>query len=292
MSDLKITKDALVASLFELSKAAQDAAAATVDFYKSATTEEALAASLQNVLEASDAVTAAVTQVSPPVKRPVMALKAETATIGSAAENGAVEAPEKKKRKKVEKDPNAPKKPLTMYFAYSFFHRDKIREERKKNDLPPLSATEVTEIVKKQWESISDDEKTKWQQKYQDELKDYQLKKEAYHSAKGSEDLSKLPAAGATLPSQTALDNVASIAAAALPVDIEVPSSQPLAPETAVVEEETVVAETQSQPESSPVKESKKDKKRSKDEDGSTKKEKKSKKSKKDKSDKSDKSDK
>ncbi|KAL7664460.1 HMG box domain-containing protein [[Candida] zeylanoides] len=288
MSDLKITKDALVASLFELSKAAQDAAAATVDFYKSATTEEALAASLQNVSEASDAVTAAVTQVSPSVKRPAKALKAES-TIGSAAENGTVEAPEKKKRKKVEKDPNAPKKPLTMYFAYSFFHRDKIREERKKNDLPPLSATEVTEIVKKQWESISDDEKTKWQQKYQDELKDYQLKKEAYHSAKSSEDLSKLPAPGATLPSQTALDNVASIAAAALPVDIEVPSSQPSAPETAVVEEETVVAETQSQPESSPIKESKKDKKRSKDEDGSSKKEKKSKKSKKDKSDKSDK---
>ena len=34
MSDLKTTKDTLVSTLFELSKAAQDAANAAIEFYK------------------------------------------------------------------------------------------------------------------------------------------------------------------------------------------------------------------------------------------------------------------
>ncbi|CAK7902596.1 transcriptional regulator Hmo1p [[Candida] anglica] len=227
MSDLKTAKDSLVASLFELSKAAQDAASATVEFYKSTLSEDSektLAATLKNVQDATSVVSEAV-QKAAPKKRvskkaaAAAAKNSEESTIDTAAtevpegvkstktkgkkkdENGTVSdeptesseasagalvVPEKKKRKKVEKDPNAPKKPLTMYFAYSFHHRDLIREDRKKKDLPALPSSELSELVKKQWENISPEEKQEWQQKYQNQLKDYQAKKEAYATEKAS----------------------------------------------------------------------------------------------------------
>lgn len=311
MSTLKTAKDALVASLFELSKAAEDAASATVDYFKNTTSEDALAVSLQNVLEASDAVTEAISKVSPksgttkkgkkskaidaaasvaaPIAAPasdVASAAAAVAAAGAASEENGVVVEEKKKRKKAERDPNAPKKPLTMYFAYSFHHRDLIREDRKKKELEPLSATEVTEIVKKQWESISDEEKNKWQRKYQAELKDYQVKKEAYNASK---EAGKLPSAGATLPSQGSpkatieepVPATPSKKAADVPVPVLTPFKEP--------------TEAKEPKEPKEPKESKKEsKKRSKDSDESSsiKKEKKSKKSKKDKSEKAEKSDK
>ena len=171
MSDIKTSKDALVSALFELSKAAQDAASATVNFYKVAhdsSNDEsltALASAINSVAPALELVNSEVSKESEAKTE-----EGEKPKGKKAARDGAA-APEKKKRK-VEKDPNAPKKPLHT--------RKTIREERKKNNEPPLSAVEMNELVKERWNSISAEEKSQWQKKYQNELKEYQKAKEAY----------------------------------------------------------------------------------------------------------------
>ena len=96
---------------FELSKAAQDAANAAIEFYKVASggSDHVSAEQLKAVSEALNTV----------------------ATLSSG--NGAkIEATESKKKRKQEKDPNAPKKPLTMFFQFSYDLRKKIGIERKK----------------------------------------------------------------------------------------------------------------------------------------------------------------
>lgn len=177
MTDIKTSKDALVSALFELSKAAQDAASATVNFYKVAhesSNDESLTALASAINSVAPALELANAETSNGAKQ-----EDEKPKGKKGAKDGA--APEKKK-KKVEKDPNAPKKPLTIYFAFSFHTRETIREERKKNDEPPLSAVEMNELVKERWNSISAEEKSQWQKKYQTELKEYQKAKEAYQA--------------------------------------------------------------------------------------------------------------
>lgn len=183
MSELKNAKDALVASLFELSKAAQDAATATVNFYKASSTENVngeslnnLASTLNNIASSTSAAVPGVEEASSPA--------ATSGAQGTTANGGEPQPEEKKKRKKVEKDPNAPKKPLTIYFAYSFYTRDQIRQERAKQGLAPLSASELNEIIKERWSSISPEEKAKWQSKYQNELQQYNVLKDAYKAGK------------------------------------------------------------------------------------------------------------
>lgn len=186
MSELKNAKDALVASLFELSKAAQDAATATVNFYKASSNENlngeslnSLASTLNNIATSTSAAVPEVEEASSPVASAGAASGALVATNG-----GETQPEEKKKRKKVEKDPNAPKKPLTIYFAYSFYTRDQIRQERAKQGLSPLSASELNEIIKERWSSISPEEKSKWQSKYQNELQQYNILRDAYKAGK------------------------------------------------------------------------------------------------------------
>lgn len=152
MTEFKSAKDALVASLFELSKAANDAAAAAVNFY--------------NLAEGADAAVD-LNELLPKDDTPVVA-KEEAAVT------------EKPKKKKAPKDPNAPKKPLTKFFAFSFHTREAIREERKKEGKPALSASDMSQIIKERYENMSDADKEYWEAKYKDELKSYQEKKEKY----------------------------------------------------------------------------------------------------------------
>ncbi|KAI5958878.1 HMO1 [Candida theae] len=161
MSELKASKDALIASLFELSKAASEAAKNAVDFYKVATggSEDITAEQLEAIQEATKAA----------------ADSASSVKHGLGA-NG-------QKRRKVERDPNAPKKPLTMFFAFSFHLRKLIAEERKKKGLPNLGAIDLNQLVKERWDNISDEEKAKWKHKYEDELKLYNAEKAKYEQS-------------------------------------------------------------------------------------------------------------
>lgn len=187
MSELKNAKDALVASLFELSKAAQDTATATVNFYKASSGEGLNGESLNNLASTLNNIANTTSAAVPEVENSSTPAGSAATAESSASEKGAAgnaQPEEKKKRKKVEKDPNAPKKPLTIYFAYSFYTRDQIRQERAKQGLTPLSAAELNEIIKERWSSISAEEKAKWQKKYQTELQEYNVLKDAYKAGK------------------------------------------------------------------------------------------------------------
>jgi len=61
---------------------------------------------------------------------------------------------EKKKRVKKEKDPNAPKRPLTAFFLFSTQARDKVRE-----DLDKPTPVEVNAEILRRWNAM--DEATK-----------------------------------------------------------------------------------------------------------------------------------
>ena len=91
-----------------------------------------------------------------------------------------VVAPVKPAKKKVERDPNAPKKPLTVFFAYSAYVRQALRQERQNAGLPPLSSTEITQDISKKWKELSDSEKEKWKKAYNVELESYQREKAKY----------------------------------------------------------------------------------------------------------------
>ena len=164
MSDLKASKDSLIASLFELSKAAQEAAKNAVDFYKVATggNEDITAEQLNGIQEA-------------------MRAAADTASGLKHGLDGAANGD--KKKRKVERDPNAPKKPLTMFFAFSFHLRKMIAEERKKKGLPNLGAIDLNQMVKERWDNITDEEKAKWKHKYEEEMKLYHAEKAKYEQS-------------------------------------------------------------------------------------------------------------
>lgn len=95
------------------------------------------------------------------------------------------EKPITKKKKRVT-DPNAPKKPLTVFFAYSAYIRQHIRDERAATGLPPLSSTEITQEISKKWKTLPDSEKEKWKKAYHTELEHYQIEKQKYLEAKAN----------------------------------------------------------------------------------------------------------
>ncbi|KAL6941478.1 hypothetical protein ACO0RG_002610 [Hanseniaspora osmophila] len=105
------------------------------------------------------------------------------ATAPSIAE--VVNEPKKEEvKKRASKDPFAPKKPLTVFFAYSAYIRDSLIEDRKKSNLPPYTSVEITQEISKRWKELSDEEKSKWKQAYMAELEHYQKRKAEYLEAK------------------------------------------------------------------------------------------------------------
>lgn len=202
MSEPAHLKNALVASLFELANAAQNTAAATVNlvnYYKSNdSTSSPSLNKLAETLATVNGSTTALSNAGETVGQAVATLaelpklkkskNSEDALIESIASELDASAKQNghptKKKPKVEKDPNAPKKPLTMYFAYSFDIREKLKEDRKRKGLEPLSAVAMNDIIKEKWASITAEEKEKWQKKYQQEYGEYQKLKDAYDATK------------------------------------------------------------------------------------------------------------
>lgn len=61
---------------------------------------------------------------------------------------------EKKKRVKKEKDPDAPKRPLTAFFLFSTNARDLVKREN-----PDSTPVEVNNEILRRWNSMDDPEK-------------------------------------------------------------------------------------------------------------------------------------
>jgi hypothetical protein len=60
----------------------------------------------------------------------------------------------KKKRQRKEKDPNAPKRPLTAYFLYATQARGLVKEAK-----PLATAKEINEEILNRWNTMDDKEK-------------------------------------------------------------------------------------------------------------------------------------
>lgn len=220
---LQQAKNALVASLFELSNAATNAAAATVDFYRQADLEGAesvgsllkdlsssisgaagsVALTLNNLINGSTA--------TPRKKVAKRAIEASERTYKSSAydssqsahevngtaelnaeddegkKNEGNEKAEKPKKRRVEKDPNAPKKPLTSYLRFNLQIRDSLRKERAENGQPTFPATELNKIIAEKWANLTNVDKTSLQQEYDKEFEKYKEALEKYKAEKLSD---------------------------------------------------------------------------------------------------------
>lgn len=189
--EFKSAKDHLVALLFELSKAAQDAAAAAVDFYRVAP-----ALVLAQTLALAVAPGQSPAQVAQALAQvevdPLLAHAGESAGAAESPQAASSKPAKKPRKKRADRDPNAPKKPLTIYFAYAYHTREQIRKERQENNLPPLIPGQLNELVKQRWQSIDASEKAFWQEKYADQLKHYKEEKEKYAGELASNGLANI----------------------------------------------------------------------------------------------------
>ncbi|AQZ11395.1 HMO1 (YDR174W) [Zygosaccharomyces parabailii] len=176
---LKSAKDSLVSSLFELSKCADQTASSIVEFYNAVGDDE------EEKIEAFTTLTEALQRLAGTTNQ-INGLSHDLINPAEDEKDALLGAPSpgKAPRKRAERDPNAPKKPLTVFFAYSAFVRQELRDSRQRAGLPPLSSTEITQEISKKWKELSDAEKEKWKQAYSVELEHYQLEKQKYLEAK------------------------------------------------------------------------------------------------------------
>lgn len=89
---------------------------------------------------------------------------------------GTIKGSSTKKRRKLLKDANAPRAPLTGYVRFLNDHRDKVRSEH-----PELPFHEITKILGQQWSNLPQDQKQQYldeaerdKERYMGELEDYQ----------------------------------------------------------------------------------------------------------------------
>lgn len=69
---------------------------------------------------------------------------------------------------KSQKDPNAPKRPLSTFFLFSQDERPKI-----KKDNPSLSVAEIAKLIGERWRSIPDDKKRHYEERARQEKERY-----------------------------------------------------------------------------------------------------------------------
>ena len=78
-------------------------------------------------------------------------------------------------KSKAPKDPNAPKKPLTAYFAWMNQNRSRIKEEN-----PGSSLGEIAKIAGKEWKEVDEEEKSELEATYKEEMEEYREKMKDY----------------------------------------------------------------------------------------------------------------
>ncbi|KAF5095713.1 hypothetical protein D0Z00_003036 [Geotrichum galactomycetum] len=168
---LKARKDALISSLFALSKAAQETANATIDFYGSLSGSESIPTNVLDLSSALGVITNSLNDTNPITE------KQEPSVTGSA-----------KKRAKRVIDPDAPKKPTTSYFSFAAEERGRVREERERDGLPPLSNAEMTLAIAGRWNALDEKGKEPWSKLYKAQMVQYQEELNNYLAKKGQKD--------------------------------------------------------------------------------------------------------
>ena len=181
----KLAKDSLVSSLFELSKAASHSASSILDFYHCIqdenydldqaflTLQQSLALLGQGTAQLEGVVGEYGDKIGFKIIDPSVEGKSALLEDGS-------------KKKKLKKDPFAPKKPLTIFFAYTAYIRDTIKQDRIDKGLPPLTQIELTKTISQMWRDLDEEQKEKWRLSYNHELEVYNKRKQEYLEAKKS----------------------------------------------------------------------------------------------------------
>lgn len=156
-TEYKLAKDALVASLFELSKAANEVSKNAIDFFNVSQLDANDGLELDHDGDDSTNAIAAIAE-------------ADAAAAAVAAD-----------KKKKFKDPNAPKKPLTTYILYSNDVRAQIQSEHK--DWPQ---TDIARVISKLWTDLDQQKKDEYKEIYEKDKARYLAEMVKYQEAKES----------------------------------------------------------------------------------------------------------
>ncbi|CAF1390073.1 unnamed protein product [Adineta steineri] len=81
---------------------------------------------------------------------------------------------------KSQKDPNAPKRPLSTFFLFSADERPKI-----KKDNPSLSVADIAKVIGERWRSIGEDRKKHYEERARTEKERYEREIAAYKQQGG-----------------------------------------------------------------------------------------------------------
>ncbi|KXT12394.1 hypothetical protein AC579_1714 [Pseudocercospora musae] len=119
-------------------------------------------------------------------------LHAVTTGTAEALANG--DPKKRQKRPYKQRDPNAPKRPLTAYFRYLKEVRPLIAAEV--HDHPPSDGTkagDISKIATERWKALGDARRKPYHQAYQSELAAYEAAVKEYKAAGGNVDAPKTP---------------------------------------------------------------------------------------------------
>lgn len=84
------------------------------------------------------------------------------------------------KPKRARRDPNMPKKPMTVFLAFSTDQRAVIRAERKAKGLSALASSQMAAEVTQMWADLPEERKDQYRQQYLERLAEYRTNKAAY----------------------------------------------------------------------------------------------------------------
>lgn len=167
-----------MSSLFSLSKAAQDASYAIVEFVNLVGSDKIEAAGLNDSLAA-------------PINAAAAALADAQAVKAAADSPTAVDAaaePKKRKRVTKVKDPNAPKRPLPAYLVFGNEVKREIRRTREANKEDPLTMSELNEMVHEKWTQLDPKHKKTLEDDHAKAVSKYNKLREAYEGKQASQE--------------------------------------------------------------------------------------------------------
>lgn len=200
-----------MSALSSLSKAAQETANATVDFYGSLQGSETLPANFLSLV-------ATLGSISKDIGGGVDDL------VNGAANGRAGRSSKGKPKKEI--DPDAPKKPTTSYFAFATEERKKIHQEREREGNTSHNNSLITLEVADRWNHLTDAEKEPWIGTYKKQLAQYAIDKMAYLEKKeNAEKLNSKLAASPKNNEEASVANTVEQVEDEKP-DVSVPASQ------------------------------------------------------------------
>lgn len=160
----------MIASLFELSKAANEVSKNAIDFFN-------LTQAQQHVGEAASSSSS--TESKKSLASGSESNLKESISESIIAEDGVLPDEKKQKKKKMPKDPNAPKKPLTSYLLFCNHLRASVAEQNSE-----FSQIDIAKEVARQWKELSEEDKNYWKGLYEKDKVRYDGEMVKYNASK------------------------------------------------------------------------------------------------------------